>query len=820
MDSFAHDLRYAARQLVRAPGFTAVVVATLALGIGANSALFTLTSAMLLRPLPGIAHSDELVWVSATRGPGGHANYMSYPDYLELVRGAGKLLAGSSVVADAHLSISRNGDPENVRGQLVSGGYFSLLGVPMAAGRGFSAAEDSAALVRPVAVISYSLWSRRFDSDLGVIGKTLIVNGHAFTIVGVTASGFNGADLEMRRDVWLPVTAAPIAMPSMPNLMRESTSWWLTSIARLAPGVAPRQVDAVLRGVARQIVHADSIGHGGFDARTFSAHSGMPPSSLNEIVPLAALATLTTGLVLLIACANVSNLLLARSASRRREIAIRLSLGASRRRIVRQLLSESLLIAGVASGAGLIAAMWGADLLVSTSVLPLSLDLSIDGGVLAFSLIAAILTALVFGLAPALDATRPSVTSALKDAMPGGDVRRSRLQSGFVIAQVSLSFVLLIVAGVFLRSLHTAATVDVGFDAGRQVLSLSFDLTRQGYDESRALNFLRAVRDRAVGMPGVEAVSLTDQVPFSERHFGGEATTDREARVLDPARRVPSVAVFVSNVRPNYFRALGLPLVLGRDFSDADSKGSALVAIVSEDYARTAWPNANPIGQRVSMNGRAGPFHTVIGVARQSFMTDVGERPRGEVYLAHLQHPGFTELSLIVRAHGDAATLASALRNEIHRMDRDLPVYLVQTMAQYREDSLQKYRIGSRLIGMFGALALLLASLGVYAVMAFAVTLRTREIGVRVALGAMRHQVVGLFVQRGMRLASIGLVIGTLLSIGVARVVASLLVVASPTDVVPFVAVLALLGTVILLASWVPARRAARVDAMEALRHE
>src|SRR5262245_28316310 len=442
MDSIAHDLRYAARQLVRAPGFTAVVVATLALGIGANSALFTLTNAMLLRPLPGISHSDQLVWMSATRGPGGRATYMSYPDYLELARGAGKLVAGSSAVADAHLSISRAGEPENVRGQLVSGGYFSLLGVPMAAGRGFSAAEDSAALARPVAVISYSLWTRRFDSDPGVIGKTLIVNGRAFTIVGVTASGFNGADLEMRRDVWLPITAAPIAMPSSPNMIHEPTTWWLTSIARLAPGVAPVQVDAVLRGVARQIVHADSSGHAGFGARTYSAHSGMPPASLSEIVPLALLGTLTTGLVLLIACANVSNLLLARSASRRREIAIRLSLGASRRRIVRQLLSESLLLAVVASGAGLIAAMWGADLLVSTSVLPLSLDLSIDGVVLAFSLVAAIVTAVVFGLAPALDATRPSVTNALKDAMPGGDVRRSRLQSGFVIAQISLSFVL------------------------------------------------------------------------------------------------------------------------------------------------------------------------------------------------------------------------------------------------------------------------------------------------------------------------------------------------------------------------------------------
>jgi len=820
MDSFAHDLRYAARQLVRAPGFTAVIVATLALGIGANTALFTLTNAMLLRPLPGIAHSNELVWVSATRGPGGRATQMSYPDYLELARAAGKLLTGSSVIGETHLSISRAGEPENVRGQLVSGGYFSLLGVPMAAGHGFSAAEDSAALVRPVAVISYSLWNRRFDGNPAAIGQTLMVNGRAFTIVGVTANGFNGADLEMRRDVWLPINAAPIAMPSSPNVLHEASSWWLMSIARLAPGVASSQVDVVLRGVARQLAHADSAGHGGFGARTYSAHSGMPPASLSEIVPLAALATLTTGLVLLIACANVSNLLLARSVSRRREIAIRLSLGASRRRIVRQLLSESFLVAAVASGAGLIAAMWGADLLVSTAVLPLSLDLSIDSGVLAFSLAAAILTTLVFALAPALDATRSSVTGALKDAMPGGDVRRSRLQGGFVIAQISLSFVLLIVAGVFLRSLATAAAVDVGFDARQQVLSLSFDLTRQGYDEARALSFLGAIHDRASGLPGVEAVSLTDQVPLSERHLGGEVTTERDAAVADPARRIRGIEVFVSTVRPDYFRTLGLPLVLGRDFTVADSRSSPLVAIVSEELARAAWPNENPIGQRVSMNGRVGPFHTVVGVARQSFMTDVGERPRGAVYLAHLQQPGFTELSLLVRTHGDAATLATALRGAISDMDRDLPVYLVQTMAQYRQDSLQKYRIGSRLIGMFGALALLLASLGVYAVMSFAVTQRTREIGVRVALGAMRHQVVGLFVQRGLRLASIGLVIGTLLSIGVARVVASLLVVASPTDVVPFAGVLALLGAVIVLASWIPARRAARVDAMEALRHE
>ena len=814
-----NDLKYAVRQLARAPGFAAVIVLTLALGIGANTALFTLTSALMLRPLPGIANSQRLVWMSATRGPGGRPTSMSYPDYDELRGAAESLLAGASAVADVQLSIARQGEPERVRGQVVSGGYFALLGVPMALGRGFTAGEDSSALERPVVVISHSLWERRFTADSTAIGKTLVVNGRPCTVLGVAAKGFNGADLEVRRDVWLPISAAAIAMPSSPGILRERTASWMTSIARLAPGVSGQELDARLRTTARQIVAADSVGHGDFSVRSFSARSGLPPGAMTQIMPLAVIATLTTALVLLIACANVSNLLLARASARRREIAIRLSLGASRRRIVRQLLSESVLVSLIATAAGLLVAWWGADLLANTTI-PLSVDLSIDRSVLGFCIVAALVTALVFGLAPALDATRPNVTGALKDAMPGGDVRRSRLQAGFVIAQVSLSFVLLITAGVFLRSLERAASADVGFDARRQVLLLTFDLTRQGYDVPKSAAFVNALHDAAAALPGVESVSLTDQVPLSERHVTAQLLAERDAAKSDPTRVDRGPRAFQTTVMPAYFRTLGLPLVAGRDFARTDDKGSELVAIVSEDLAQTLWPHESPIGKRLSLNGRVGPFHTVIGVAKHSFMTDVGEGQSRTVYLAHLQQPGFSEISLLVRSHGDAAALASSVREIVRRLDRDLPIYSVQTMEQYRDDSLQKYRLSSTLLGLFGALALLLASLGVYGVMAFAVTQRTREIGVRVALGAMRHQVIGLFIGRGMRLASIGLAIGVLLSIGVTRLLASLLVVYSATDLVPFIGVLSLLGTVILLASWLPARRAARVDAMEALRHE
>jgi len=458
---------------------------------------------------------------------------------------------------------------------------------------------------------------------------------------------------------------------------------------------------------------------------------------------------------------------------------------------------------------------------VQTCALPICLDLSIDLPVLAFSIAAAVLTALVVCLVPSLDATRPSVTGALKDASPGGDVRHSRLQHGFVIAQVSLSFALLITAGVFLRALQRANTMSVGFDASTSVLAMSFDLGMQGYSDQRTGAFLDAMREQASALPGVERVSFTDQVPLADRHIGAEVVLDGMRDSVEAGRdqRRP-FEVFQTSVRPAYFATIGVPLLLGRDFTDADRAGAPLVAIVSERFAATAWPNQNPIGKRLSVSGVRGEMRTVVGVVREVSIAALNDGAREAVYLPHRQYPAFKDLTMMVRARGDASQQADALRRMLRVLDRDLPIYDVRTLAQYRDDSMGKERTSTILIGIFGALAMLLASIGVYAVMAFRVSQRTREIGVRIALGALHHQVVGLIVGQGLRLTAVGLAVGVALGLGVSRLLTAILPTASGSDPVPFLGVALALGGVSALASWLPARRAARIDPMEALRHD
>jgi predicted permease len=819
IDRLVQDTRYAIRQLWRSPAFTIAALATLALGIGANTALFTIMKAILARPLPGVVQSDRLVWVTAARARGGQPTNMSYPDFVDYRAGLGNLV-DMAAISGTQFSLSSRGEPERVRGEIVSGNYFSVLRTPFALGRGFAPSEDCLGNPRNVVVMSHALWQRRFDGDSSVIGQTVVVNGQPLTVVGVTARGFNGAELELPLELWVPLAQYNTANRFVGIVNRRNT-WWLKAIARLKPGVRREEVEAASRTIAARIVKADSVGHEGISARVYSAKSGLPAGSEREVYPVAILASVVTGLVLLIACANVSNLLLSRAVTRRREIGIRLSLGASRMRLVSQLFTESLLLAVGAGAAGLLLAYWGTDFLVTSGIFPIPLDMTPDSGIIAFTVSAAAVAAVLFGLLPAFEATRNDIARAVKDGNLGRDPRRTRLQNSFVVTQLSLSLVLLTTAGLFLRSMYKASHVDIGFEATTRVLALSFDLGLQQYSDERSNAFLAELGERTRGMPGVQMVSFTDLAPLGTRYIATEISAEGQARGSRSADRtaVPR-DVFQSTVRPGYFSTLGITLVRGRDFTTRDDPTAAPVIIVSDRTARALWPNQDPIGKRVSVRGDDGPYVTVVGVASDVMLGGPTEAKRATVYLPQLQYPGTKELTILVRTSGEPGPLAEALRREIRRMDPNLPVFGVHTMAEYKQLKLADRMNGATILGGFGGLALLLASIGVYGVMAFSVIQRTKEIGIRVALGARRRDVISLFVGRGMRLTVIGVVIGMTLSFAVSRLLQGMLFGLTPTDGATFLGVAMLLAGVALLACWVPARRAARVDPMQALRYE
>jgi putative ABC transport system permease protein len=810
MDALRQNLRFGLRQMWRSPLFTVAAVATLALGIGANTALFTLVSAIMTKPLPGIGAAEQLVWIMAVDRDS-RPRGLSYPDFLDYRNGlAGVQLAATS---EAEFSVSGRGTPERVSGQAVSGNYFTTVRAPFAVGRGFIPGEDSIGNAQPVVVLSHSFWLRRFAGDSSVVGRRVTVNGMPLTVVGVVAEGFNGADIESPRAVWIPMATYRLLNPGFSLDGRRSR--WMKALGRMPDGMTPAQLDPAVRTVAARIAAEDSAGHFGMTARAYSAKAGLPPGAEHEALPVAILATLVTGLVLLIACANVSNLLLARGVARRREIGIRLSIGATRWRLVSQLLTESLLLAALSAAAGVLLAYLSTDYLLTSGILPLVFDVTPDTRVVLFTAGAAALAAVMFGLVPAIEATRTNLVSAVKDGGSGRDPRRSRLQSTFVVAQLSLSLVLLTTAGLFLRSLYKANNVDIGYDATSRVLALSFDLGLQGYSESRANAFLSSIGTRASGLPGVEGVSFTDIPPMGNRYNIGSLHLDGDGANAQARMHVNRVSV-----RPGYFTLIGTRLMRGRDFASSDDRGAPRVVIVSQDMAAQLWPGVDPIGKRIGLQGAEGPMVTVVGVASNVMLGGPTEDQRSTVYVPQTQTPSQNRLTMLVRSAGDAQLLSAALRREFTALDADLPLADVQTLKQYKEIKLSSRMHGASILAGFGGLALVLAAIGIFGVMAFSVVQRTREIGIRIALGAKTSEVVALFLKRGMRLTMIGIAIGLALSLAVSRVMHGLLFGLTPTDGATFVGVAALLAAVALLACWLPARRAARVDPLTALRYE
>jgi putative ABC transport system permease protein len=814
VDTFLQDFRYAVRQLARTPAFTIVAALTLAIGIGANTALFTLIDAIFLRPLPGIQPRSDLVWISPYSKQSGHGLSLSYPDFRDY-RDSSGVFADAAAFARIDLSLSLGDTPVLVEAAIVDGSYFDVLGVRLALGRGFTEEESTTPNAHPVAVIGHRMWQERLGAADDVLGRTIVLNGQPFTIVGVAPEKFNGVVHEERLEVFVPMMMQLRAQPQFGNMLDRRGTWWLEAVGRLKPGVSLEQAKAAVGTVAARIAIIDSTDHRDVGATIQPVGGGLSPNSGDDVYPVAGLAAAATVLILLICCANVSNMLLARGVSRRREIAVRLSLGASRSRVIRQLLTEAALLSAIAAALGVLLALWATD--VITTVVPAPLEITPNLNTISFTVAAAILTGLVFGLVPALHSTRGQLTAALKDSTIGRDARRSRLQSSFVVAQLSLSLVLLVMAGMFLSSLYRSMKRDVGFEATSHVLAAQFDLGLQGYTADQSRTFVDELQRRVEAMAGVDDVTFTASVPMGERKTSGELSFD--PREVGTSPSVPATSnVYWNEVRPGFFKTLGIGIVRGRDFAMTDGPTSEPVVIVSEDFARRAWPGVDPIGKHVSTEGPKGPFLPVVGVVREAMTYGVGEDPRPTLYFPQLQARRVSSLTILVRSPGDAATLARPVAAAIRALDKNLPVVGVQTLERYRSDRLSETRMGSLILAIVGTLALVLACIGVYSVIAFSVGQRTREIGLRIALGAAGRQVTGLFVREGARLTMIGLAVGLGLSALLAKVLSAVFLGVSAIDSIAFVGVTALLAGIAGLASWIPARRAAGVDPMVALR--
>jgi predicted permease len=816
METLWLDLKYGARRLVKDRSVTLIAVLMLGLGIGANTSVFSVINALVLRPLP-VERQEELVAVYSSDESGDDYGTSGYPDFRDWSE-QNAVFTGLAAFGEIPLGLSTGGETERATGQIVTGNYFDLLGIRMQRGRAFLPEEDKTPGSHPVVVVSDSFWRESFGADPDAVGKTLTLNGYTYTIVGVAPPEFRGVELGARPKVWVPMMMAAVARPRDFDLLTERGARWMTVVGRLKPGVALGQADAAMDGIARRLSAAYPDTNGGYlGVRIFPLRQAyLWPGDQDAVLGFVAILLGVVGLVLLIACANVANLLLSKAAARRREMGVRLALGASRARLVRQLLVESVLLSLLAAATGLVLSLWSSDAMMALRPPDLArydLDVGLDRRVFLFALSVSVLTGVLFGLAPAFSASRGDLVAALKDDAGARGYRRSLLRSGLVVAQVSLSLVLLVGAGLFLASLHNAQAIDVGLDPDHLLLG-SIDLRLNQYTAERGTRLYQDLLERARALPGVEAATLAKITPLglgfsrSSVYAEGRAPVEGEENELD-----------MNQVGPGYFRALRMPLLRGREFTDDDRAGAPKVAVVNDVMAERLWPGQDPIGKRITMEQKpAGTdYWTVVGVVRHGKHRTLDETPRPVYYLPLWQEYSGTA-TLHLRAGGDALALAAPVRALVQSLDASLPLFHVRTMRQHLGTAYFMARTTAIVLGSFGGLALLLASVGLYGVMSYSVARRVREMGIRMALGARRRDVLGLVIREGMTLT--GLALGLLGALAATRLVSHLLYGIAPIDPPTFAGVAAILLGVALVACYVPGRRAARVEPMIALRAE
>jgi len=829
MHTLLQDLKFGVRLLTKAPAFTLVAALSLALGIGANTTIFTLINAVLLNPLP-VADPGQLVSVftSDERNQGGglgnflQISPMNYKD----LRDQNAVFSGLAAHTGLPLNVSGGkGEAEQVFGEIVTGNYFDVLGAKPLAGRGFRPDEDQNPGAALVAVLGYGEWQKRFGGDASIVGRTIKVNGRDFTVVGVMPKGFKGTNAIGAPALWVPyMTYQQTTSGFLQELMKPDSRRGLAFnvTGRLKPGVSVQQAEANLKTIARQLAQEYPNDNQGRSVTIVPlAQATVNPGFRDNMVAAGGVLMGIVGLVLLIACANVANLLLARAAVRQKEIAVRLSLGASRGRLILQLLTEGTLLAMIGGAAGLLLAYWAQSLLWSFRPPFLqadAIDLHPDARVLLFTIVTAFATGIIFGLVPALQASRPDLVVELKEksSSPGGSNRLFSVRNVLVAAQLSLSLVALVGAGLFLRSLQHAEQISPGFDV-EHLATMTLDLGAQGYTEERGKQFQQRLLERVGSIPGVQGATIANAVPLFNGGFArtvfleGQDASDRRAGRL----------VQLSVVGPQYLETLGIPLLRGRTLTEADQPNTPMVAVINEAMAKRFWPDQDPIGKRLKFFGQ-NFFIQVVGIAKDSKYNFIGEDPTPYLYQPATQvyQPA---VSLFVKAARPEAVLGT-VRGEVQQLDRNLPLTGVFTLSEIFDQSLWPPRMAAALLAIFAGLSLVLAVIGIYGVMAYSVTQRTRELGLRMALGASRKDVVRLVVWQGFRLTVLGVAIGLIAAAAVTRlataVLSNLLFSVSATDIVTFVTVPVVLAIAALGASYIPALRATRIDPMVALRYE
>ena len=830
MNDLVGDLRYALRTLVRQPGFTAVAALSLALGIGLNTTIFSVVNAVLLKDV-AVENPDELVEIYTGLSEDFPHLTTSYPDFIDLREGTDAFvgLAGHAMVRGI---LANDGRPELVAGEAVTANYFDLLGVEPALGRSFHPDEDATEGTHPVIILSHGLWQRRLGGVEDVVGQTVRLSGIDYTVIGVAPVEFSGTIPGIRPEFWTPTAmlekltfsgmSANSPSPTGDTRRERRGERWMFVKGRLAPGATAEEAQAQVSTVFSRLSSAYPETNEDVTGAVLAGDAVRYHPMLDGIIASAGAVLLAAvGLVLLIACANVANMLLARATSRTREIAVRLSVGASRGRLVRQLMTESILLAAIGGLLGLGIAYWGGrfvSALETPMPVPVEFNFGLDSSVMLYAFVISLATALVFGLVPALRASRPSVVPALKGESTGVDEptrRRFTLSQALVVGQLAVSLVLLVAGALLTRGLIQAERTEVGFDPTR-VAGVAFDLKMNNYTDEEIATFRRETLDQLPTLPGVEFASTTTRMPLAPdlRMSGvfvpGVHQTEEDAE-----------PIYSTTVGDDYFRVVGVPILRGRAFDDTvDVAGGQRVAVINETMAEQYWPEKDPVGERFYQDGPDGEPTVIVGVARDHKVRSLGEEPRAYVHFPETQSPSSGMLGLIVRTNGPAEAMLPAIKNEILSMEPEIVFADEGTASEVVELTLAPTRLGARLLGAFGGLALLLAAVGLYGVIAYAVSRRTHEVGLRMALGASAPTVLSMILRQGMVLAAIGVGVGAVLAALGARVLQSLLYGVSAVDPIAYAIAASVLLLVALAANFIPAWRASRTSPMAALRYE
>jgi putative ABC transport system permease protein len=810
MGTLIKDLRYGIRMLAKTPAFTLVALLSLALGIGATTTVFSLMDAVMLRSLP-VQHPEQIVRV-ATTIPGNEPHYdFSYPLYAGL-RDHNQSLSGLVAYSTSDFGVVAGDQTERIRGELVSSNYFSVLGVQPSIGSAFGPSDESPGAPR-AAVISDALWSRLLNRDPSVMNKTIALNGRNFSVVGVAPKNFSGLLRGVQTDVWISLPHE-VDFEENPKLLTSANLSWMSLAGRLKPGVSIQQAQAQLTSLLPGVTGRES----GNEGVLLTEAAGGNAAYVAELTRPVTLLFLSVVVILAIACANVASLLLARARSRGKEIGVRLALGATRTRIVRQLMTESLLLSVAGGALGLLLTFWTSGLVsgfLAATEDGLSLDVAPNLRVLVFTMAVSVTTVLLFGVIPALKASRVDLVPTLKDVNSTTPVfsrfsRGPSLQSLLVVTQVALSLILLAGAGLFVRSLWKLQGIDKGF-TGANIMAFSLNMGLQGYDKGRGANFYPAALENISSVPGIESVTLASALP---------ATAGGSRMQLGPNETKPAVdeevSIDIVTVAPRFFETTGLPLLQGRDFRHIDNEKSAKVMIINETMARKFWPQTDPVGRSF---GEGQNTWEVVGVARDTKYRNLREPPGMTMYqpLAQAYVP---TMSLVIRTASDPARFVPLIQGRLHTIEPALTIYNVRTLLEHVGRSLYVERMESVIFGLLGLLALVLTAIGIYGVVAYSVAQRTHELGIRMALGAQRRDVLKLVLRKGLVLVACGSIVGLVACYWLTRLIASQLYGVGPYDPATLVSVAVLLTAVALLASYVPARRATKVDPLVALRYE